>query len=253
MRRRAYPAILGTIAAAAIAASVILAVTFANGNSYNALSTAVVPQEQVATAATLPFAVDLHTAPDLKKGDAALSSPTFRIETHWMDNFGERHCEECTMVEYIPGQNGFAGAAYVASNVADFGQAKKVVFFAMGENGGEKVDFKFAGKDKQENGNGNSSGTAAKAVDKVFDKQEFAVKTGPMDLKNSWQRYEVPLDNVNLKNVKYPFAFDMTPPPNDSGKIRFYLKGVTYDTEPAKKPIPVEKLLPGPAATAATG
>lgn len=233
---RAYPVLLGAIAAAAVIASVLLAAVLANGN-YALLAPG--PQEQVATAATLPFAVDLHAAPDLRTGDAALSSPTFRLETHWMDNFGERHCEECTMVEYIPGQAGFAGAAYVVANAADFGQAKKVVFFAMGEKGGEKVTFKFAGKDKKPGANENT-----KAKDKVFDKQEFAVKVQDIVLKDTWQRYEIPLDKVNLKNVKYPFAFEMTPPPNDAGKIRFYLNGVTFDTEPAKKPIPVENLLP---------
>lgn len=236
---KTYPVILGAIAAAAVAASVLAAAMFASGN-YALFAPG--SQEQVAAAATLPFAVDLHTAPELKAGDAALSSPTFRLETHWMDNFGETHCEECTMVEYIPGQAGFAGAAYVAANAADFGQAKKVVFFAMGENGGEKVTFKFAGKDKQANANGN--GKAAKEKDKVFDKQDFAVRAKDVALKNSWQRYEVPLDKVDLKNVKYPFAFEMTPPPNDAGKVRFYLKGVTFDTEPPKKPIPVENLLP---------
>lgn len=210
---------------------------FLNGSSDNVLL-ALVPPEQVAVAANLPFELDLHAEPKLKVGDATLSSPIFRLETHWMDNFGEMHCEECTMVEYIPGQSGFAGAAYATDQITNFGQAKKAVFFVMGENGGEKVTFRFAGKDAQ-------GPIAGKALDKVFDKQQFAVTTKELSLKKgSWQRLEVSLDNADLANVKYPFAFQLTPPPNDATKVRFFIKGVTFDTEPAINPLPVEKELP---------
>ena len=139
---------------AAVISSIILASAFVGGSS-------IAPQAQVATAASMPFPVDIHTEPKVKTGDATLSSPYFRLETHWMDNFGERHCEECTMIEYTPGQKGFAAAAYLSDQVYDFSGAKRIVFFAMGEGGGEKVKFSFAGKDVPAD---------SKAADKIFEK-----------------------------------------------------------------------------------
>ena len=51
-------------------------------------------QNNVATAANMPFAVDIHVPPSIEAGDAVFGAPHFRVELHWMDNFGERHCEE---------------------------------------------------------------------------------------------------------------------------------------------------------------
>jgi hypothetical protein len=219
------PPIFLLAAVAAVASSIILASVFVNGSI-------VAPEPQVATAATMPFPVDLHTEPKVKTGDATLSSPYFRIETHWMDNFGERHCEECTMIEYTPGQKGFAAAAYLSDKVYDFSGAKRVVFFAMGEGGGEKVKFNFAGKDMPAN---------SKVADKIFEKRQFAVKSKEVTLKNDWQRFEVSLEGTDLKNVKYPFAFEMTPT-KDVSKVRIYLHGVTIDSEPAKRAMAADKL-----------
>lgn len=221
---RASPIIL--LAIAAVASGMILAIMFAGGSS-------VAPQAQVATAATMPFSVDLHTEPKVKTGDATLSSPYFRLETHWMDNFGERHCEECTMVEYVPGQKGFAAAAYLSDQVYDFSGAKRVVFFAMGDVGGEKVKFSFAGKDVPAD--------SMAPADKIFEKRQFAVKSKEVTLENDWQRFEVSLEGTDLKNVKYPFAFELSPT-KDVSKVRFYLHGVTIDSEPANRPLPADKL-----------
>jgi hypothetical protein len=219
------PTVLLLTAIAAVALSVVLASAFVSGSS-------IAPQAQVATAANMPFPVDIHTEPKVKTGDATLSSPYFRLETHWMDNFGERHCEECTMIEYTPGQKGFAAAAYLSDQVYDFSGAKRVVFFAMGDGGGEKVKFNFAGKDVPAN---------SKVTDKIFEKRQFAVKSKEITLKNDWQRFEVSLEGADLKNVKYPLAFEMSPA-KDVSKVRIYLHGVTIDTEPAKRPLQAEKL-----------
>jgi hypothetical protein len=210
----------------AAALSIIVLIALVSGNS-------ITPQVQVATGASLPFPVDIHTEPKIKTGDATLSSPYFRLETHWMDNFGERHCEECTMVEYIPGQKGFAAAAYVSDQIYDFTGARRVVFFAMGDLGGEKLAFSFAGKDMAADSN--------LPTDKIFEKRQFAVKTKEVTLKNDWQRFEVSLDGANLKDVKYPFAFQINPS-KDVSKVKIYLNGVTIDTEPAQRPLPLEKL-----------
>ncbi|MGI0005709.1 MAG: hypothetical protein ACREAO_03920 [Nitrososphaera sp.] len=210
---------------AAVISSIVVASAFVGGSS-------IAPQAQVATAASMPFPVDIHTEPKVKTGDATLSSPYFRLETHWMDNFGERHCEECTMIEYTPGQKGFAAAAYLSDQVYDFSGAKRIVFFAMGEGGGEKVKFSFAGKDVPADSN---------AADKIFEKRQFGVKSKEVTLKNDWQRFEVSLEGADLKNVKYPFAFEMSPS-KDVSKVRIYLHGVTIDTEPANSRLSIERL-----------
>ena len=212
-------------ALAAVTLSIVLASALVSGSPIS-------QQPQVATAANMPFPVDIHTEPKVKTGDATLSSPYFRLETHWMDNFGERHCEECTMIEYTPGQKGFAAAAYVSNKTYDFTGAKRVVFFAMGDAGGEKVTFSFAGKDMAAN--------SSVPTDNAFEKRQFAVKAKELTLKNDWQRFEVSLDGADLKNVKYPFAFQMNPA-KDVSKVRIYLHGVTIDTEPAQRPLPLEK------------
>ena len=137
------------------------------------------------------------------------------------------------MIEYTPGQKGFAAAAYVSDQTYDFTGAKRVVLFAMGDLGGEKVTFSFAGKDI-------ASGSNV-PTDKIFEKRQFAVKTKEVTLKNDWQRFEVSLDGANLKDVKYPFAFQMNPT-KDVSKVKIYLNGVTIDTEPAQRPLPLEKL-----------
>ncbi len=219
------PPVFLIAAVAAVISSIILASAFVGGSS-------IAPQAQVATAASMPFPVDIHTEPKVKTGDATLSSPYFRLETHWMDNFGERHCEECTMIEYTPGQKGFAAAAYLSDQVYDFSGAKRIVFFAMGEGGGEKVKFSFAGKDVPAD---------SKAADKIFEKRQFGVKSKEVTLKNDWQRFEVSLEGADLKNVKYPFAFEMSPS-KDVSKVRIYLHGVTIDTEPANSRLSIERL-----------
>lgn len=194
-------------------------------------------QENIATAASLPFRVDLHEPPDVKVGDATHGNPYFRVEPHWMDNFGERHCEECMMVEFTPRGQGVAGAAFLADKIYDFSEAKRVVFFAMGENGGEEVTFGFIGIDKlAEN----------KIAKDVFVSQEFGVKTEKIKLEKDLKRYEVSLEGVELEKLeqtKYPFGFQIGPK-SDSSTVRFYITGVFIDTEETKRPIPVEKPIP---------
>ena len=102
----------------------------------------------------------------------------------------------------------------------------------MGEGGGEKVKFSFAGKDVPAD---------SKAADKIFEKRQFGVKSKEVTLKNDWQRFEVSLEGADLKNVKYPFAFEMSPS-KDVSKVRIYLHGVTIDTEPANSRLSIERL-----------
>lgn len=197
-------------------------------------------QDDVATAASMPFRVDLHAPPQVQVGDAVHGTPYFRVEPHWMDNFGERHCEECMMVEFTPRGKGYVGAAFLTNETYDFSEAKRAVFFVMGENGGEEVSFSFAGKDipaKEK-----AARAAAGELGTVFQDQEFAVTTKEVKLEQDIQRYEVSLEGLDpdkIKDVKYPFGFQVGP--NDEPKtVRFYITGVFIDTVETKRPTPTE-------------
>ena len=127
-RSRVHPVLL--LALVSAASVIIIASIFVNGNLAGE------NPQNFATAASLPYRTDLHDASRVLVGDATQGAPYFRIEPHWMDNFGERHCEECTMVEYSAGLKGTAGVAYVADKIYDLSEAKKVVVFVMGDKGG---------------------------------------------------------------------------------------------------------------------
>src|SRR5215213_4434628 len=65
---------------------------------------------------------------------------------HWIDN--EIHCEDCLRLE-IPNNGKKAGAAFSSDGaVYNFEGAKKMRFYAMGEEAGAKVNFKAVGNDK---------------------------------------------------------------------------------------------------------
>jgi hypothetical protein len=220
-RSRVHPVLL--LALVSAASVIIIASIFVNGNLAGE------NPQNFATAASLPYRTDLHDASRVLVGDATLGAPYFRIEPHWMDNFGERHCEECTMVEYSAGLKGTAGVAYVADKIYDLSEAKKVVVFVMGDKGGEKVSFSFAGKDLP-------AGTKVPAskTNLISGKIQFPVTTNEITLENDWQRLEIPLDKVNLDKTKYPFAFQVNS--GDAPKVRFYVGEVFFDSQPVKTP-----------------
>jgi hypothetical protein len=194
-------------------------------------------QRNVATAASMPFTVDIHVPPAVEAGDAVFGAPHFRVEPHWMDNFGERHCEECMMIEFTPRGKGYAGGAFLADKIYDFSEAKRVVFFVMGEKGGEEVVFSFAGADMP------PRNAAAKDI---FQNQEFGVMTKKVTLTDDLKRYEVSLEGADpniMKQVKYPFAFQIDS--NDKPTtVRFYITGVFIDTIETSRPMPTEELTP---------
>lgn len=207
------------------ASSVAVASIFLSGNLFGG------NQQNVATAASLPYRTDLHVQPKVLTGDAALGAPYFRIEPHWMDNFGENHCEECTMIEYNPGPKGTAGVAYTADKVYDFSEATRAVIFVRGESGGEKISFGLVGKDMP-------AGTKIPTdANLVSEKIQFATKTKEVTLENDWQRVEIPLGGDKSK-MKYPFSFQI----NSNDKVRFYVSGVFFDSEPIKAPLKYDEL-----------
>jgi hypothetical protein len=76
----------------------------------------------------------------------------------------------------------------------DVSGAKKVHFFLMGEKGGETVKVKIEGKSDK----ANITDKNAQKLDNSF-KEKFAKSTDVITVPNDWQRYEVPLDGVDLK------------------------------------------------------
>lgn len=193
-----------------------------------------------ATAASLPFLVDVHTEPKIKVGDAEVGSAYLKINPHWMDNFGEMGCEECTMIEYKVGPQGFAGAAYESDEPLNFKDAKKVRFFAMGEKGGEKVKFGVGGIDQAANGNNQdkskpsnqqNSQSAGSANSNAFKNVKFGAITEEVTLKSKWTRYEIPVEGLDLTNVDYPFGFIISE--SGANKARIFLHSILYEKEPA--------------------
>lgn len=186
---------------------------------------------QEGEASRLPYFVDVHNEPKVKAGDASLGTPYFRIYPHWMDNFGERHCEECTMIEYsAAGPNRQAAVAYQSDKLLDLTGAKRIKFFAMGESGGEKVSFMAAGKDD------NDRGDKAKGI---FKDKKFDIATQKVTLKDTWTRFEISLDDQDMSAIQYPFAFQIDGDSVADGKIRLYLKNIIIDSEEAQVPMQV--------------
>src|SRR5829696_6078986 len=144
-----------------------------------------------AAAQEAPYRVDHHLKVSEKAGDP------LRIEENIND--GEQHCEmACKYIEYQPGSQGKSALAFTTSSPVDLSGAQKVTFFLMGENGGEKVTVKIAGKDP---------GAGIKG-DPLL-KEKFELSSGQVTLSNDWQRYEVPLKGTDLKNIKAPFGMDI--------------------------------------------
>src|SRR5215217_4356135 len=163
-----------------------------------------------ATAQQAPYRVDHHLKVSEKAGDP------LRIEENIND--GEQHCEmACKYIEYQPGSQGKSALAFTTSSPVDLSGAQKVTFFLMGENGGEKVTVKIAGKDP---------GAGIKG-DPLL-KEKFELSSGQVTLSNDWQRYEVPLKGTDLKNIKAPFGMDIFKG-TGSAKQVIYLKYIVYD------------------------
>jgi hypothetical protein len=153
---------------------------------------------------------------------------------HWIDN--DIHCEDCLRME-IPNNGKKAGAAFSNEAGYNFDGAKKIKFYAMGEEEGAKVKFKAVGKDKAQTPGGaaNDSSKNNNNNQDLFKNQEFALTSQNVTLNQTWGYMEMNLQGVpteKLKNVKYPFAFEVE---QGKGKTTIlYLKGIEYSAEPVQ-------------------
>src|SRR5215213_1609742 len=153
---------------------------------------------------------------------------------HWIDN--DIHCEDCLRLE-IPNNGKKAGAAFSSDGaVYNFEGAKKMRFYAMGEEAGAKVNFKAVGNDKAKTTGGNAVSNSSKnksvLANDLFKDQEFALTSQNVTLNQTWGYFEMGLEGVpqKLDKVKYPFGFEVV---QGKGKTTIiYLKGISYSDEP---------------------
>jgi K319L-like, PKD domain len=237
---------LASVAGSAIAAPYIS--NFANVGSSSSSSSEPSSLIPDASAQSVPYRVDHHLKIKEKVGDPV------RIEENIND--GEQHCEmSCKYIEYKPGSRGRAGLAFLTDAPVDLSGAQKVHFFLMGENGGETVKVKIAGKNPQtgnanvpsgppQTGNANVTAGPPQQVDDLFN-EKFGLSTDVITLANDWQRYEVPLEGVDLKNIVAPFGIELLKGKGSATQV-VYLKYVVYGDEPVDERF----LLPANATTA---
>lgn len=139
------------------------------------------------------------------------------------------NCEFCTSVDYQQGfSTGELDLSWAADKQLNLKGAKKVTFYVMGEDGGEKVKFKAAGKklDKIING------TQAKDVD-------FGIESQPVVLEDVWKKFSIDLTKEDLTGVSNPFAIGIDRDYN-AGPVRIFIKAIMLEDEPAIDPLPEE-------------
>ena len=89
----------------------------------------------------------------------------------------------------------------------------------MGDKGGETVKVKIAGKNP----------TGVLKADSPF-KEKFAISSNAIKLSNDWQRYEIPLNGVDLKGITAPFAIEILKG-KGSATQAIYFKFIVYENQ----------------------
>ena len=162
----------------------------------------------------------------VREGEAS-DVRSFLVYENYVDD--DNNCNFCTRFEYSPGDTGVAGFAYMDEKGFDLTNAKRVTFYVTGMSGDAEIKFMVAGKDS--NTNMSNSG--------LFKNQKFAKTTQSFSLSKLKRDIQVDVSNTDLKDITYPFAFELTKG-KDPGKIVFYLNMVEIDTQNAYKPVPTE-------------
>lgn len=169
-----------------------------------------------------------HTPDITREADAKVAS-SLRINSETLDP--DDNCEFCTKVIYTPGKEGQAAIAYRVGKL-DLTLSKRVVFFAKGQEGGEKIAFLAAGKPDIK-----TSGNIDNFDKDIFPDEGFGIMTNKVTLSNQWHRYQISLSGNDLRDITHPFGFVMTEGNSSTTQI-FYLKGVTFDKDFAQDPLP---------------
>ena len=127
-------------------------------------------------------------------GDALSGALTVKYDT--MSTTG---CEMCQIAIYRPniaGNTGVAAVAYSSNDTLDLTGASRIVFFAKGELGGERVSFLSLGRP-----------STSLPPTSPFTNITFESTTNNITLANDWTKYELSLNGTNLTNIKNPFGF----------------------------------------------
>jgi hypothetical protein len=163
-----------------------------------------------------PFCMHGNYFPSGFMGDGEKGTKYVRVNEQWTSNC--RTGPTCTQNTYLPGPKSWAGVywQYPDGNWGDkpgrkIIGAKKLVFFAHGQNGGELVDFKAGGIND-----------AQKKYQDSFERVLPTVK-----LKTDWQLYEIDLSDANTSSVIGGFAWSASANGNPGG-LTFYLEDVCY-------------------------
>lgn len=154
-------------------------------------------------------------------GDAEIISGYVQILEDVIDT--ERSCEFCTYIAYTPGPVGNSTVTYADSKPHNLVGAKKMTFFIMGANGGEKVRFDVAG---------------SLPVDDTSGDVKYAAQTGVITLTKKWQKIEIDLRPSDLTEITHPLSIhilESTP----GVKVAFYIKFIAFDTDNPVRPVPV--------------
>lgn len=176
-------------------------------------------------AALGPLEIDQHYSLDERAGDAQLPFGYLKVHDGFIDT--ERHCEFCIRVEYVPGPGGVAGMSFKNDVGFDLSTVKKVTFYAMGQDGGEVIKFKAAGKKVDQEALSNNE---------IFKNVKFDKTTKEVTLTTDWKRFEIDLSNSDLNGITHPFGFEISKDYNQAGAVVF-IKGVKYDFEPVTNPL----------------
>src|SRR5918996_3597506 len=174
-----------------------------------------------------------------KAGDASLESSYLRMSP----GAGDEEC--CQLIQYTPGPLGVAGITFKENGVLDLSNAKRVVFFAMGQKGGETMKFLAAGRTSENSSLNNGSPTTIPSSvngstplpEGIFSDKQFGKVTQDVVLEKNWNRYQISLEGLDLKDITDPFGFVVTSVNSSGAPVTFNLKGVTYDTKPATDPL----------------
>jgi hypothetical protein len=237
------PSIFILALVSAVSGLVFLANSFTGTNNNNGLISSIFnplddSQGLLPIANALKKDLMLDVSPQLHPSTLVGESANQITFQHWIDN--DKNCEDCLRVE-IPNNGKKAGAAFSSAGaVYNFEGAKKIRFYAMGEQAGAKVNFKAIGNDKAKTTGGNavnnnsSNNKNALANNDLFKDQEFALSSQNVTLNQTWGYFEMSLEGAQqkLSNVKYPFALEVE---KGKGKtIIIYIKGIEYSDEPVQ-------------------
>jgi len=160
-----------------------------------------------------PFCIDGYFYPSGWMGDADYGTKYVQFNDQWKANC---HSIPCVKVTYLPGPKSWAGVYWqfpdgnwgdqAGRNIAG---ARKLVFWARGERGGELVTFKVGGVNQK----------------RYRDSLERVL--GPVALKTEWQAYEIDLVGTDTSSVIGAFAWVASATGNPEG-LTFYLDDICF-------------------------